>query len=261
MVRATVSRSFPSGTKQPYGVGSQRLSLLRLPRRSAAPQKPLRADPTVTQGRRLDPRRVTALGWRSGGGFEPPPVVVRADDRIGSVSRGLVGRAASVDRVRGVGDPRTLVPARLISSVNRSPARGPIQAQRGRACAAVRLQGSGPKRTSRGCGRRGAPVRPFSSPDRAGGLSSRSVHGFILRGGFGSGFGSARQEALQVEGLLLAPQVVHRPAASRRTWKWTWPCRATRSSSRWRSFAYPAADSMTSRSGAAVWRSAARKAT
>src|SRR5262245_54182084 len=106
MVRATVSRSFPSGTKQPYGVGSQRLSLLRLPRRSAAPQKPLRADPTVTQGRRLDPRRVTALGWRSGGGFEPPPVVVPADDRIGSVSRGLVGRAASVDRARGVGDPR-----------------------------------------------------------------------------------------------------------------------------------------------------------
>src|SRR5262245_58965905 len=134
MVRATVSRSFPSGTKQPYGVGSQRLSLLRPPRRSAAPQKPLRADPTVTQGRRLDPRRVTALGWRSGGGFEPPPVVVPADDRIGSVSRGLVGRAASVDRVRGVGDPRTLVPARLISSVNRSPARGPIQTQRGRAC-------------------------------------------------------------------------------------------------------------------------------
>src|SRR5262245_10478377 len=130
MVRATVSRSFPSGTKQPYGVGSQRLSRLRLPRRSAAPQKPLRADSTVTQNRRLDPRRVTALGWRSGGGFEPPPVVVPADDRIGSVSRGLVGRAASVDRARGVGDPRTLVPARLISSVNRSPARGPIQTQR-----------------------------------------------------------------------------------------------------------------------------------
>src|SRR5262245_9472776 len=72
MVRATVSRSSPSGTKQPYGVGSLILWDQPLPRLGATPQKPLRADSTVTQQRRLDPRRVTAVAWRSGGGIETP---------------------------------------------------------------------------------------------------------------------------------------------------------------------------------------------
>ena len=48
-----------SGTKQFYRVGPRLLLWARLSRRSAAPQKPLRADRTVTQRRRLDPRRVT----------------------------------------------------------------------------------------------------------------------------------------------------------------------------------------------------------
>ena len=70
VVRATVSHSVKaSGAKQPYGVRSHQLPLMRLSRRSATPQKPLRADATVTQRRWLDPRRVTA-STGAGAGIE-----------------------------------------------------------------------------------------------------------------------------------------------------------------------------------------------
>ncbi len=71
MVRATVSHSQASGTKQPYGVRSHQLPLMRLSHRSATPQKPLRADSTVIQNGRLDPRRVTASHWRVRGESRP----------------------------------------------------------------------------------------------------------------------------------------------------------------------------------------------
>ncbi len=47
---ATVSHSIKSsGTKQPYKVGSLHLPIKRLSHRGVTPQKPLRADETVTQ--------------------------------------------------------------------------------------------------------------------------------------------------------------------------------------------------------------------
>ncbi len=72
MVLATVSHPREaSGAKQPDGVRPLRLPVTRLSRRSATLQKPLRADATVTQRRRLDPRRVAASRWRVRGESRP----------------------------------------------------------------------------------------------------------------------------------------------------------------------------------------------
>src|SRR4051812_16991137 len=87
MVRAAASRLVGTGgAKQPYGVRPHRLPPPRLPHRSAAPQKPLRADPTVIQSPRLDPRRVTAPTG-DGTGIDTRVRRVSSQDRIGSVSR------------------------------------------------------------------------------------------------------------------------------------------------------------------------------
>ena len=103
MVLATVSHSQASGTKQPYGVRSHQLPLMRLSRRSATPQKPLRADTTVIQRRRLDPRRVTASRWRAGVGIETRP-----DHRPRrAAARGSTAASYPRDNVRDASGVRT----------------------------------------------------------------------------------------------------------------------------------------------------------
>ena len=148
----------PSGTKQPYGVGSHQLPLMRLSGRSPTPQKPLRADDPVIQSGQLDPRRVTARCWRRPGESRPPAGGVPSPrpHRLSSSltrSSGRRGRQAV-----GVPDGRELLRVDLANS-SRSPARG--QSSRDGV-------GRGPQHDARGRasrdGRanavaRGAPVR------------------------------------------------------------------------------------------------------
>jgi len=85
--------------------------------------------------------------------------LVPTEDRIGSVRHRLARRAASVARAA---PRRRLNSSKLISPSlhNRSPARGPIQAGRGRACAAARHERSSLK--GRSCRSR-SPWGPSSA--------------------------------------------------------------------------------------------------
>ena len=77
---------------------------------------------------------------------------------------------------------RELLQVDLVPCQSRSPVRGPIQTQRGRACAAARPERSNLKSPSCERGRLGCPSSANSSPDRAGVSRppSRTVHGSVL---------------------------------------------------------------------------------
>ena len=131
---------------------------------------------------------------------------------VGATSRYRVG---SVRRHSVVGPHRVGDGSRRLVLI-RSPARGPIQSRRGRACAAARPKRSWPQTRSRLAVAVDAPVR--RAAPRAGpvGDVARSMHqgpfmSFLFEEGLGFGR-SRRQEPLHVEGDLLAPQVVHRSA-------------------------------------------------
>ena len=118
--------TLPSGTKQPYGVGPIHLPVERLPRRSATPQKPLRADDPVTHVARLDPRRVTASCWRVRGGIETPGGRY-SSPRPHRLSSSVTRSSGRIGRPRRTGAAPVLVGVDL-ANASRSPVRGPIQA-------------------------------------------------------------------------------------------------------------------------------------
>ena len=112
---------------------------------------------------RLDPRRVAASRWRIRGESRPRRSWFQLESRIGLVSARLVRRAASVARVVW-GDSTTLVLVRVDLVIHRSPARGPIQTQRGRACAAARRRRSSRKGSLVKRGRRECPSSAVQLP-------------------------------------------------------------------------------------------------
>jgi len=185
MVLATVSHSNQSsGTKQPYGVWSHQLPLMRLSSRSPTPQKPLRTGQAVTQNVRLDPRRVTVRCWRAAEESRPPSVGTSSSPprRLSSLSTRSPGRLGRSRRL-GVTTP---VSSRLMLSL--PPVTGPG--------ANPSVMGSGvcrsataevePQRIVVRARSPWCPSSACSSPGRAGGPTSRSVHVFSSRQGFGS---------------------------------------------------------------------------
>ena len=142
----------------------------------ATPQKPLRADEPVKQNGELDPFRAGGVGRRLTAGIET---------RVWS-GQPPSGRVGSVHPHSVVGPHRSGTWVSRVLTI-RSPVRGPIQAIRGRACAAARRARSSLRSRSRQRGRRWCPSSACSSPGRAGGsrvgLRRRSC--LLLRGGFG----------------------------------------------------------------------------
>jgi hypothetical protein len=146
-----------SGTKQPSEVRPLHLPMERLSdaKPDASETSPCRRS-GHSQSHGSIPRRGDSPGGRRPGDRDPGPPFRPAQDRIGSVRHGLARRAASVARAA---PRRRLFSSGLISPSphNRSPARGPIPALRGRAYAAARRKRSGLK--SRSCSAR-SPMMP-----------------------------------------------------------------------------------------------------
>jgi len=177
MVPAGGSRSAaPSSTKQLSEVGPPSLPGRRLPRVArGACQKPLRADEPVIQDSEFDPQRESSVG-------KAKHRRIRDLRVIGATSRYCVGSV----RLHSVVGPHRLGGGFRWLVLIRSPARGPIQSRRGRACAAVRrVPGSWSQRLSQDRGRRGAPVRPAAPRTGPESLRSHQVpfmSSFFARG-------------------------------------------------------------------------------
>jgi hypothetical protein len=114
MVRAPVSRSLPSGTKQLYGVRSHRLPPMRLSGRSPTPQKPLRADRPVTHCRTARPPKGDGSVLAISAGESRPPAVVGSSSRPHRLSSSLTRSSGRIGRRRRSG--RRVNSSKLISS-------------------------------------------------------------------------------------------------------------------------------------------------
>ena len=176
MVLATVSDPrAASGTKQPYEVRPLHLPAKRLPGRSPTPQKPLRADDPVTLVAWLDPRRVTARAGGSAGESRPPAVVGSSSrpHRLSSSDTRSSGRIGRPRRTRAASVSSGLISSPRPPTGHRS---GGQSMQAGSGVCRSTTREVEPHETVVRTRSPWCPGSASSSPDRAGGRASRSVH-------------------------------------------------------------------------------------